>query len=479
MTEKGALVPSPGTPGQGRRTRRAHSDVLGRAWKSEVLNWNGTVYSATTTKYDALDRPLRVRRYAGAAPQSEPAGASDGYLTTTMTYDGHGRLKTQHLPKYSPDTVASFEYNEDDTVRSVTDPRGVTANFTYNNRHLTTRVAFEPAQSGVADTPDVIFGYDAAGNRATLTDEAGSLTYHYDALSRLASETRQFNGITHRTYQLAYAYNLADQLKSMTDAFGVATAYHRDTAGQVTDVTGSGYAALPQFIHGIQFASGIKYRAWGAVRTANYGDGRGLTMSYDSRLHATGFQMPGPIAINKSYQYDANGALRFADDLIDDRFDRSYSYDHAGRLTEAHTGAQARGGQLDDGPYQQSYTYDAFDHNTEQDNVVWMQGVMGGGGQYQNDRRQGWAYDAAGKVTNDQQRQYVYDAAGQMKSFDFGAQTYAYDGDGRVARVVRQAPTWTTTYNLYSTVLGRIVSQLTPHTSTPDARQDLVYAGGR
>jgi YD repeat-containing protein len=477
VTERNALVTIPDTPNQGRRTRRAHSDPLGRVWKTEVLNWDGTVYAATTTKYDASDRPLRVRQYAGPAPLTEPAGEGAGYQTTTMAYDGHGRLKTRHLPSFNPDAVATFVYNDDDTVQSVTDPRTAVASFTYNNRHLITHVAFDPAQSGAPDTPDVFFAYDAAGNRTSMTDESGALTYQYDALSRLASERKQFNGITHRTYELTYSYNLAGQLKSLTDPFGAVTTYSRDTVGQVTDVTGSGYAAIPQFVHGVQFASGIKYRAWGAVRTASYGDGRGLTVGYDTRLRVTSFQMPGPITLNKTYQYDADGALRFADDLMDDVFDRSYSYDHAGRLTEAHTGTQARGGQVDDGPYQQSYTYDPFDHNTGQNHALWGDGVLGGGGQYQNDRRQGWGYDAAGNLTNDQLRQYVSDAAGQLKSLDFGEQTYAYDGNGRVARVARQSPTLTT-YNLYSTALGEVVSQLTPHTSSPDARQDIVYAGG-
>ncbi|HZW05825.1 MAG TPA: fibronectin type III domain-containing protein, partial [Phycisphaerales bacterium] len=90
VTVKGKQVAIPGTNGLGRRTQRVYHDVLGRASKTEVLGWEGNVYSTTTTRYDMLDRPVRVRQYAGAAPSDEPAGEGAGYRTTTMTYDGHG-----------------------------------------------------------------------------------------------------------------------------------------------------------------------------------------------------------------------------------------------------------------------------------------------------------------------------------------------------------------------------------------------------
>lgn len=60
---------------------------------------------------------------------------------------------------------------------------------------------------------------------------------------------------------------------------------------------------------------------------------------------------------------------------MDDRFDRAHSYDHVGRLKEAYTGTEARefvNGQtpsgVQDGPYRQSYTYDAFGNLTGREN---------------------------------------------------------------------------------------------------------------
>ena len=49
-----------------------------------------------------------------------------------------------------------------------------------------------------------------------MSDTAGGTTYQYDQLSRLLSETRTFAGLA-GTYTLAYTYNFAGQLKSLTD----------------------------------------------------------------------------------------------------------------------------------------------------------------------------------------------------------------------------------------------------------------------
>jgi hypothetical protein len=208
----------------------------------------------------------------------------------------------------------------------------------------------------------------------------------------------------------------------------------------------------------------------------SYGDGSVLTMGYDNRMRVASFSMPG-IFLDKAYQYEADGRLRFAEDLADSQFDRSYSYDHAGRLAEAHTDAQARGEQASGGPYQQTYAYDAFDHSTGRTTALWSENY-GDTGQYVNDRRTNWGYDAAGNLTNDQMRQYVFDAAGRMKSFNSGLQSYSYDGEGGVARVTRQIE-GVTLYNLRSSVLGgAVVSQLKPQSNAPDVRQDIIYADG-
>lgn len=51
-----------------------------------------------------------------------------------------------------------------------------------------------------------------------MADDLGSMSYEYRTLSRLSSETRSFTGIG--SFPINYAYNLANQLFSITDFFG-------------------------------------------------------------------------------------------------------------------------------------------------------------------------------------------------------------------------------------------------------------------
>src|SRR5689334_3295383 len=73
----------------------------------------------------------------------------------------------------------------------------------------------------IPNVGQINFTYDAAGNRLSMTydlDGPSRCDYTYDTWSRLTSEARQFAGIT-GTWTFQYDYNLAGELKSLTDAF--------------------------------------------------------------------------------------------------------------------------------------------------------------------------------------------------------------------------------------------------------------------
>ncbi|MFL6255981.1 MAG: hypothetical protein ACJ74T_13295 [Pyrinomonadaceae bacterium] len=366
VTNQGALVSIPGG-GTGRRTQKVYSDPLGRSWKTEVYNWNGTVYTTTTVKLDALDRTVRVRQYAGAAPSQEPSAESSSYQTTSLTYDGHGRLHSRHTPGQNAGAATAYDYFDDDTLKTVTDARGVKTSFLYNARHLVTNVTYDHQniasvatdKSGtppigttpVADTPAVTITYDAAGNRDTMSDGSGSTTYHFNTLSQLTSEDKQFTGLA-ATYTLAYEYTLAGTLRKVTDqSAGANFSYAFDKAGQLTAVNSSGLGATTPL------ASGMEYRASGALKGMSYGNGTSVSLSYDSRGLITHYGVGGvthdgqygALQHGSDFDYYADGQVKYASDLFTDSLtagayrlhDRAYSYDHAGRLKEAYSGAEA------------------------------------------------------------------------------------------------------------------------------------------
>ena len=179
------------------RRKRYTKDVLGRLVRVQELNWleHQGVYSTTQYPYNGRDQLTQINQ-AGQV--------------RTFTYDGHGRLWQRTTPEQG---TTSYTYNSDDLPQTIQDARQATTTYSYNNRHLVTALSYG-VPAGVAATPNVTYSYDAAGNRTGMTDGLGSLSYSYDQLSRLISETRTFNGLG--AYTLSYQYNVGGAVTQVT-----------------------------------------------------------------------------------------------------------------------------------------------------------------------------------------------------------------------------------------------------------------------
>src|SRR5689334_10320749 len=126
--------------------------------------------------------------------------------------------------------------------------------------------------------------------------------------------------------------------------------------------------------------------------------------------------------MKKSYQYYADNRLRFTQDQLvtNSKFDRSYTYDHLGRVSTALTGQEARGGATtNDRPYNENMGYDEMGHLTLREVRHWDRNDPAGTEMYTNNRRDGWPYDADGRLLSGGAN-YFYDAAGRISSFDDG-----------------------------------------------------------
>jgi len=481
-----------------RRRVSKTSDALGRPVKTVSFNWDGTVYSTTITEYNAINQIEKVKVYQGEATPDGSCPAASCQLTT-KSYDGHGRLKSSQAPAQT--RAVTYQYKKDDALWKILTPRepdgaaaqDVTATITYNNRRMVTRVEYSvPAGlTNVPATEPAEFGYDAAGNRLWMTDGSGRIDFQYDTLSRLQSETRQFAGLA-GSYTLSYAYNLAGELTGITEG-GATIEYKYDRAGRTEEVNGQGtlYAGVSSY------ASAVRYRAWGAVKSLNYGNsGSSLNLSvkYNSRLVPEEFTVGNkpPIftyreAIHKKYTYNPDGSLFFSDDQVDDNFDRLNTYDNVGRLATATAGYTASmtvkgtpGNALHD-PYAQTYGYDAWNNLTSRQGVYWEQGE--GAENYtapydSRGRLPNTPYDAAGNALQGPEGSYKFDAAGRNQEVLAGGVYYTQtrDGDGAVARRTTSGASPSTTYYLKSSALGgQVVSEI----SSAGVRQKgYVYSGG-
>ena len=480
-----------------RRTQKIYSDVLGRAWKTETLNWDSSVYSTAVTVFNARDQVLLTNEYAGSAPAdasstntevSCPTGSCQQSLNA---YDGYARLQSKHVSEQDAGAANVYAYNPDDTILSITDARGTSATYAHNSRHMITGITYAvPQGSDIPIAPSVTFGYDAAGNRISMTDGLGSQSFTYNSLSRMTAETRTFADTAapflNASYTLNYDYNLAGELKTITDPWGGTINYGFDSIGRLNGVNGSGYGSVTQF------ASNLQYRAWGTLKSETYGNGFTQTATYNSSLQMIGFELRKPtteLLMSTTTDYYPDGSVKFTHDQLDERFDRASSYDHLGRRVEAYTGSEARNfvtngsGGTPTGPYRQSYQFDAFHNVTQQVNRLWEANDTTTSS-YVNNRMEGWLYDAAGFLISTDEIVNKRDAAGRTVQTTGGGRvvSYTFDGAGKplkkaVSRLGLQGSITTRSYMLYSTPLGGKLFANLGSSGSISARK--VYAGNR
>ena len=519
LTDEGTLVG--GVPKRRRQT--LYHDVLGRLVKTEVWDFEGTAAdgvsrrldSTTVTTYNVRDQVTLVRQHTGAE-------GSGTFQDTSMTYDGFGRLETQHLPhqqafqnqSWTSDHT-TFHYDAEDKLDYIVDARGVKKQFSYQNnkRHLVTGLSYDlsalPAgQTSVPAVSAATFEYTAVGLRKKMTDGTGTITYNYNDLSQLTSEIREFADLD-GTYTLNYEYELGGQLKKITDHNNSTINYNYDTAGQLSAVTGEG-----NLIANVSnYASGFEYRAWGATRNVNFGNGANQQTNFNSRFQPTGGSVnglaPGISSVSWSYDYYDDGRQRHAYNAFDNRFDRLLEYDHVGRLKAAYSGREARGlaptTPFPDNPYQQNFEYDAFNNQTQKAGRFWRTGQSGSTPCLPRQQTDGC--DSEGNLINQSQQVRVYDAANNQVKFEDwrhpvgGSPNHpevepgvmirqTYDSDGRPTKrietrqteeLIGSGPqtnillTETPTLYIYSTVLGgaKLVELGGGHVSTT-----YVYANG-
>jgi RHS repeat-associated protein len=435
------------------RRRKLTMDVLGRLKQVDELNWDQSPYATTTYTYNARDQ----------ITQSSQVGQ-----VRTFEYDGFGRLWKRTTPEQG---LTTFTYNPNDTLYQVKDARNVIQTLSYNNRRLLTGINYDVSgdtTGQTAATPNVSFAYNAAGLRTKMTDGLGTVDYEYNSLAQLKSEKRTFTDIAGSAFTLSYTYDLGGQLLSLTNSVnGSQVTYGYDHSTRVSGVTGSGYGGVSTY------ASNIRYRAWSGLKSTSYGDSRALSVSYDNRLRPTQWSIPGVMQWSYAYNnFNENtGRVTYAQNLMDPTLDRSYDYDHVGRLIEARTASEARGhligqGGTQDGPYAHSYRYDQLGN-------MWYR--VGWGGwfnpwleqwpSYVNNRlttnpwnNQSMSYDAAGNLTNDGYQSYTYDATGQQTSASGNGLTQSYDGDRLRVKKVENG---VVTYYLRSSVLGgQVINEL-------------------
>ncbi|HVG90257.1 MAG TPA: RHS repeat-associated core domain-containing protein, partial [Alphaproteobacteria bacterium] len=413
--------------------------------------------------YDALGNLYCVEQHGDAASgtgcPATPPGPTDApvapdpnnaWRRRLFAYDSLSRLRWASNPESG---VITYTYDADGELLQKISPAAnpnppqptQPVSYCYDELHRVTMRdyqphAFNPPACPIT-APVVSYAYDsgdnAKGHLTSLTDQAGTATYAYDVLGRLASETRTLAGISKTT---AYSYHLGGSLKTLTYPSNRVVTFTPDSTGSpVSAVDGNG----------TNYVVSANYNPDGSLKNLLNGSTPGLSQNfrYTLRLQlcritalttgtlptsCTDSQNIGNI-MDRSYDFHAgngtpnsgadNGNVFAITNYRDANRSQAFTYDALNRLTSgwssANTGSYSWG---------ENYSIDAWGNLQ-----ISPMGTKAHGGTFQlsgnaQNRPTGMNYDAAGNLLSYLTANYTYDEENRLLST--AGMTYTYDGNG-------------------------------------------------
>jgi RHS repeat-associated protein len=411
----------------------------------------------TLYSYDALGNLTCVEQHgdaaSGTACPATPPGPTDApvapdpnnaWRRRLFAYDSLSRLRWASNPESG---VITYAYDADGELLQKTSPLAnqtgtatQTVSYCYDPLHRVTGKGYG-AQSCPLATPVVSYAYDsganAKGHLTSLIDQAGTATFAYDILGRLAAETRPIAGISKST---SYTYNLDGSLKTLTYPSGRVVTYTPDSAGRLVSAVDA---------NGTNYVVSASYNPDSSLKSLLNGSTPALSQNfqYTPRLQlcrittltsgtlptsCTDTQNIGNI-MDRGYDFHAgngtvgsgadNGNVFAITNYRDANRSQAFIYDALNRLTSgwssANTGSYSWG---------ENYSIDAWGNLQ----ITPMSGKAHGGnftlsGNAQN-RPTGLNYDAAGNLLSYLTANYTYDQENRLLST--AGTTYTYDGNG-------------------------------------------------
>ena len=348
------------------------TDAVGRA-TSYTYTASGNMASATDS--------AGVTRFTSDASGRVTSATDPNGRTTALTYDSDGNLLTQtdggaHQRTWTYDGLdrqvsftdangnrSTLTYDAAGHVASVTDGNGVTVTRTFdpNGRLLT---------ASAPDGSSASFTYDGFGRMASATSPASLLTFTYDALDHLVSQT---TGGGQPANTLTFSYDANGRRISTTGPEGTAT-YRYDSLSNLVGLTDAGS-----------------------------GD---FTFSYDSALRLKTLLRPDGVSDNNTYDASGQLTLRISSFGATTLASQSYTYSSSGQ-------------RLSRTDLTNTATYQ-FDPAAQLSAVANSSPSVPG---------ESYTYDAAGNRTASGSSTVAYDTGGRMVRY--GTTTYTYDNDGQ------------------------------------------------
>ncbi len=358
----------------------------------KVYNTAGEVTKVVYAYGTALQQDAVTATYTNNGLVSTVTDAKGN--KTAYYYDGFDRLKKTCFPsKTTPGTVSATDCEENyytaagllDKVRprkgSIASASTWDITFAYDDLgRVTTRHVPESGETGVPATENYTYTYDNFGRVKSGYHHYLTITYAYDALSRLTSRTHDIGSWT-----ASYAYDAASRLTTLTYPDGWDVDYGYDGLGRPTTVA-----------HDASTLATVSYDDFGRPSSLAYGNGTGATYAFDGlgRLSGLDWNLAGT-GDDFGYDFSFNPGSQIVSSTVSDA-GRAWSPPALGTDDYASNGLN----------------------------------------QYAQIESASIVHDGSGNVTTDHRgRTYTYDADNRLKSAAAGATTlgsYIYSSEGAV-----------------------------------------------
>lgn len=297
-----------------------------------------------------------------------------------FNYDLNGRKTASIYPDRSHE---NWTYDDAGNAITFATRAGQIRSSTYDNRNRQTLADWNDS------TPDVAFGYDAAGRLLTATSSASTLTYTYDAANELTSETQNIAGAA-APGVVTYTYDADGNRAGLTYPDGHVINYAYTARNQVGTINVDGASPLVSYGYDLN----------GNVSSKSLENGTNGAYSYDdaSRLLTVDHQKGGASFARFDYAYNSvnNPTSRMETDNGAAPSTDVYGYDAIDQVTQV------------------KYNFDAGTNN--------------------QDRLVAYEYDAAGNraMLTDNGAQTAYSTNNLNEYIEAGTQSPSYDGNGNL-----------------------------------------------
>jgi RHS repeat-associated protein len=363
--------------------RIQHFDPFGRLADVTLVDEQGVEHRAAYT-YDLLGRLI-----ASTDLDGRPAIRS-------VSYDGRGlRLRIDHVATGTRTAV----YDARNRLVSYWDPRNQIVSRTYD---VIGRLLTESVDGVVQET----YHYDVApgesGRLGRVDDNAGTVTFTYDAAGRVVSKSREVLG---QTFDVGYAYDPTGYQSQITYPDGTVVDFARHGDGRTKAVSG--------------FVDALEYDGTGRLATVRHANGVEEQLTFTPAGHLETMRIAGGAVVlfDGRLTHDAAGRLTaFEETSQVNPVAEIYERDALGRLTHF---SRSEGIATSDWHYR-----------TDADGNLITSGEMATTG-FDYDFTQTGALRSR-TLANGTTESMAFDAAGHLSAM--GAAAFEFDARGRLLR---------------------------------------------